>query len=211
MKKFKFSTSTKKVLIIVGLLLIIGGGIGIYSFLRYTQSQAAVNIPNAGDGSFADQQTLEIALESNPTTGYSWEYTVDGDALIMISKSHRSDCTETANVEGCGGQDIFTVVALGSGQSDITFNYFQPWEQNTVPSQSVIYHLTVSEDLRITATHEDIANPSPVSSQLSEPEPIIDEPVIIEPAIATKEATLLPVSTTVNLNASDAAITSPSR
>jgi predicted secreted protein len=79
-----------------------------------------------------------ISIESNPTTGYSWEESHDKDFIDL--KEERYIRTSMA----CGGGGIaqFTFVPLKSGVTEISFRYRRPWEPGSIKSMD--YQITIS-------------------------------------------------------------------
>ena len=73
--------------------------------------------------------TLTITLPSNPTTGYAWSYTVEGDNLENTADSYAAD--ETANnVSGAGGTQVYVFAATGAGDATINLDYARSWEES---------------------------------------------------------------------------------
>lgn len=76
-----------------------------------------------------------IALPSNPSTGYTWDYTVDAGLVQFVSREFRSQATATP-VVGTGGTDYLLFRAIKAGEAEITMVYHRPWETSTpVPPQ----------------------------------------------------------------------------
>ncbi len=74
--------------------------------------------------------THEVALESNPTTGYRWElgFQYDDRYLELVDHRYESDST----LVGGGGREIFTFRALAFGSTEFSFNYKRPWEDQVL-------------------------------------------------------------------------------
>jgi inhibitor of cysteine peptidase len=82
-----------------------------------------------------------IALESNPTTGYSWtQQTGDGNVLAYEGNVRQNP---NPTIPGAGGQQIFIYHANRSGTSTITFQYARPFEPNNAPGKMVTFTITV--------------------------------------------------------------------
>lgn len=94
-----------------------------------------------------DEQ-FQISLDSNPSTGYSWEADYDPEYLELISEEYVPDNTGGI-VLGGGGSEIFTFQALKVGQTTITFNY----QMGSQPVDTLQY------DIRITDTNNGSDNP----------------------------------------------------
>lgn len=84
---------------------------------------------------------FSISLESNPTTGYSWQADFDADYIELIKQEYLAAATET-EVVGSGGEDKFTFKALKVGETEITFSYLRSWE-SVQPIEKTIYQITI--------------------------------------------------------------------
>ncbi len=83
----------------------------------YTEQSQIINV-NAG-------QEFTIALKSNPTTGYDWEYTSTYAWIQSLGKTYQSDNT---GLIGSGGTDTFTFKAQSNGTATLVFTYKRSWE-----------------------------------------------------------------------------------
>ncbi len=77
-----------------------------------------------------------ISLESNPTTGYSWQETSDSTMVSLINVDYEEDQAEEGMV-GVGGKEFFTYRALQSGETKIEMVYGQHWEGGEVDAPLV--------------------------------------------------------------------------
>ena len=73
------------------------------------------------------EQTLKIILDSNPSTGYVWEFSGNAPpALLRLDmKEYRPDETDNPP-PGSGGQDVFTLTPLATGEAYIVMFYERP-------------------------------------------------------------------------------------
>ena len=90
-----------------------------------TYSDAGETIEVKVDGEFI------IALESNPSTGYTWGATYDGTKLELLEDIYVADGTDEM-VVGAGGTQQFRFKALQSGQVTITMDYQRSWETTSI-------------------------------------------------------------------------------
>ena len=122
----------KKMLLIIGCLLIIGGVL-LFIFL------------NKDDG----DKKLTITFNDNASTGYQWKYVVSKEDIVKItSETDYSDCPK--DVDGCGGEIIYTVTPLKEGEVTINFNLTSPSDE---VDEIVIYNIKVDSNLKISETH----------------------------------------------------------
>lgn len=70
---------------------------------------------------------FDIVLESNPTTGYSWEASYDQNQLKLVDKIYE-EIEGPEELLGAGGNEIFRFKALKSGETQITMSYKRSWE-----------------------------------------------------------------------------------
>jgi inhibitor of cysteine peptidase len=88
---------------------------------------------NAGD-------TLEVALESNPTTGYSWQIVEIDPALL--SQEGEVEFEPQSDLVGAGGIETFRFKALAPGEGTLQLNYHRIWEEGVNPLE--VFSITVS-------------------------------------------------------------------
>ena len=75
----------------------------------------------------AKKQELEVALEANPTTGYSWRVSGLADSSILRQKGG-SRYERKSDLIGGGGIEKYRFEALREGRVDLVFEYQRPWE-----------------------------------------------------------------------------------
>lgn len=82
-----------------------------------------------------------IALQSNPSTGYSWtQQTGDGSVLAYEGNVRQ---TPSTTMPGSPAQQIFIYHANRTGTSTITFQYSRPFEPNAAPARMVTFTIQV--------------------------------------------------------------------
>jgi predicted secreted protein len=78
-------------------------------------------------------QTVKIELESNPTTGYSWEMaSVKPEGFFkdpIVSEYVRGG--NNLELTGAGGTHIFTLKPARGGKAVLEVVYRRPWEPKT--------------------------------------------------------------------------------
>jgi len=89
-------------------------------------------------------QSFTIALESNPTTGYRWQFAkpLDKNMLKVISASHSID---HPNLAGSGGKQIWTIDALNPGTTTIYLKYVRSWEKDQPPAKEESFVIVIKE------------------------------------------------------------------
>ena len=90
----------------------------------YTDPEQAINI--GGNKEFV------IALDSNPTTGYSWQENYDESMLELVEKTYKQGETAEQDVVRARGVEHFRFKALKAGRTEITMDYKRPWEEEVL-------------------------------------------------------------------------------
>ena len=85
--------------------------------------------------------TFIISLESNPTTGYSWQAEFDAEFLELVNEDFSSDSA----LLGAGGIQKFEFLALKQGQVDVTMIYKRPWEEESIDKKVVPIKIVSAE------------------------------------------------------------------
>lgn len=67
-----------------------------------------------------------IELKGNPTTGYTWLYTVGDESIIQVEEK----ITYLGQDGVVGAPSLFTykIIALREGETTLKFEYKRPWE-----------------------------------------------------------------------------------
>ena len=88
---------------------------------------------------------VEIRLQSNPTTGYSW-FLEDGkdNNIVLVTGPEFIESKKEKDIVGAGGHEIFTVKALSKGETSILLNYKRLWEEEEEPIKT--FEITISVD-----------------------------------------------------------------
>jgi len=71
-----------------------------------------------------------IALDSNPTTGYSWEAKFDEDFLRLVQDEFKP--AEDKDLVGAGGEQRFTFEGAKIGKTRVTLTYKRSWEEGFI-------------------------------------------------------------------------------
>jgi inhibitor of cysteine peptidase len=89
-------------------------------------------------------QTLEVTLESNPTTGYGWEVSeVDGAVLAQVGEAEfQQASTEGKELVGVGGTETFRFNAA-NGETTLSLVYRRSWEKGVEPAKTFVVQIVV--------------------------------------------------------------------
>jgi inhibitor of cysteine peptidase len=124
---------------IIGMCLVVGLAICLMGQLGCpTIPSGPTNGENVTTQEIKVNQSFMIALESNPTTGYSWEADFDQEYLSLAEPEYITDQPEMI---GSGGVEKFTFTGLKAGVTEITMNYKRPWEEKSIETQ--VFKVTI--------------------------------------------------------------------
>ena len=96
--------------------------------------------------------SLIVTLESNPTTGFKWQYEEEvkdtlhiltgiPDETVLALVGQKFVAPEAGAPPGTGGEEVWTFTALKEGKSTISMEYRRPWEEGVEPDK--VFALTV--------------------------------------------------------------------
>jgi predicted secreted protein len=88
-------------------------------------------------------QNFYVSLNSNPTTGYTWNIkNVNEKVLVPMGNAYRSN--DYNNLLGQGGKEIWQFKALQAGVTELQLTYARPWE-SVQPAQIFALKVTVTQ------------------------------------------------------------------
>lgn len=85
-----------------------------------------------------------ITLESNATTGYSWQFSkpLDKEMLELIITGHSVD---RPLLVGSGGKQMWTIKALKPGKTVVLLEYVRPWEKGIPPVKEESFTIIIKK------------------------------------------------------------------
>jgi inhibitor of cysteine peptidase len=84
---------------------------------------------NNSEVTLAVGDRLIVTLDSNATTGYSWNLSAISNTSVIAKVSDEYVApTPTPPLSGQGGQEAWTFEALKTGTANISMKYIRPWE-----------------------------------------------------------------------------------
>lgn len=98
----------------------------------------------ADDGTsveLAQGGALAIALEANPSTGYTWEVAECDENVLRLDGE--PEFKAKRDMPGAGGTMTLRFRAEGSGESVLRLVYHRPWEQDKEPAETFEVTVTV--------------------------------------------------------------------
>ncbi|MCR5138534.1 MAG: protease inhibitor I42 family protein [Oscillospiraceae bacterium] len=110
-------------------------------------------------------QSVTLTLDSNPTTGFSWQVE-QSEELFQVDKVYTAD-ERPEGTAGSGGKETITLTPVKPGKTVVTLSYARPLEGGETADQ-VIYTFTVDRNLQVEmtdayslGTEEPVTTPAP--------------------------------------------------
>jgi len=101
---------------------------------------STVNVDASDNGSqvtLAVGDLLVVTLDSNATTGFTWNLSgISNETVIEKISDEYIAPPEQNGVVGQGGQEKWTFEALVEGTADISMEYTRSWEDPPVPAET---------------------------------------------------------------------------
>jgi inhibitor of cysteine peptidase len=91
---------------------------------------------NLGEGDF-----LLVRLESNPSTGYSWEIINNDEAILRLLGDPVFRASSSA--VGAGGTETFSFEAISEGTSVLRMIYHRSFEEDEEPLDTFLLRVVV--------------------------------------------------------------------
>jgi inhibitor of cysteine peptidase len=89
-------------------------------------------------------QKLVVSLESNPSTGYSWEVVGVPRVLEGPAAPIHEQNSEAEGVVGAAGTDVFTFTASDdAGDGTLVLAYRRPWEKDVPAEEEFVLEVIV--------------------------------------------------------------------
>jgi inhibitor of cysteine peptidase len=100
---------------------------------------------NGSNVTLAVGDAVSVQLDSNPSTGYSWQITSDDKTVLEAVGEPTFDLgAGKTPVPGAGGQQTFNFKAVGKGTTTLTLVYVRPWEKNVTPTPANTFTVNVT-------------------------------------------------------------------
>jgi inhibitor of cysteine peptidase len=110
--------------------------VGLIAITIITLMTACSSLPKqvSADASSSGKQieiavggSIAVTLDSNATTGYSWELKGISNPAILEKTDNKYEAP-TSELIGAGGKEVWTFKALKAGTTTLNMEYSQPWE-----------------------------------------------------------------------------------
>ena len=96
-----------------------------------------------GDVNLKLGAVLEVRLEANHTTGYSWVAAPVANPVLMRQGAARYEEHASGGRAGTGGVEVWRFKAMKAGKQGLQFEYRRPWEKGSPPAKMVTFSVTV--------------------------------------------------------------------
>jgi len=88
---------------------------------------------------------LVVELESNPSTGYTWEASnLDTSVLKQLGQTEYKPASSSP-MPGAGGTQILRFEAVAPGTTTLTLIYHRPFETNAVPAKTFTIKVIIEQ------------------------------------------------------------------
>ena len=111
------------------------------SLLDSSQAVTVTGTDNGKTVALTPGDTLVVALESNPSTGYVWQV-ASVDTSLLAQSGQPAFHPGERQMPGAPGQQLFKFTAQKSGSSALRLVYVRPWEKGAPPGKT--YKLSVA-------------------------------------------------------------------
>jgi len=79
------------------------------------------------DYEIAVNESFQVELDSNPTTGFAWKWT-NKESVSIVDSTGTEYVPDTPALTGGGGKEIWKFTGLKSGTDTIKLEYCRPWD-----------------------------------------------------------------------------------
>lgn len=84
-----------------------------------------------------------ISLNSNPSTGYSWQWINNATTEVGKVVGEEFVASNNSNLVGSAGVQKFKFKALKRGRQIFIFHYIRPWEKGAQPADKSAFEVEV--------------------------------------------------------------------
>lgn len=131
--------------VLAAILVVVLIGVLALAVAGWTARQAKTVELNGGQsGSSVELRTgdtLQLALEGNPTTGYTWAPATLDQAILK--SAGEPEFQPSSSALGAGGTVTCRFTAVGAGQTTLQMIYSRPFEKDVPPLKTFTVTVTV--------------------------------------------------------------------
>jgi predicted secreted protein len=138
------SSAVRRVVVAVAVGLVVGlpalAGCGDSGGRTTTQVLQKTMADNGQAVTLTHGQRLQVRLEGNPTTGFTWEAQ---NMPAVLEQNGDPAYVSGGTAIGAGGAFAFTFTGKQSGDGQLTLVYHRTFEAGVPPEQTFTLHVTV--------------------------------------------------------------------
>jgi inhibitor of cysteine peptidase len=82
----------------------------------------------------APDTVVQITLDSNVTTGYSWKLAPLESRVV--EKTKQEYIAPDSQRAGAGGEEVWTFTTRAAGETPLRLEYVRPWEKDVAPAKT---------------------------------------------------------------------------
>ena len=116
--------------------------------LAMLASLVACGKSTTNSSAFGKGKVMALEFESNPSTGYTWEYKFEGGEGEVAFDREETKLNENQDLVGAPNKVVYYFKATKEGNRNLRFTYRRPWEGGDV-AYDVVYELAVDKNLNI--------------------------------------------------------------
>lgn len=120
------------------------GGSSVNVPAESSVDKTLTNSDNKSDVALKVGDTLTVELNSNPSTGYSWQVSQVDEKVLQQAGDAQFSLGNKTPMPGAGGTQTFTFQAVGKGKTTLTLIYVRPWETSVTPTPNDIFTVNVT-------------------------------------------------------------------
>ena len=105
----------------------------------------------AGCKSSFSSHEKKLELRGNPTTGYTWIYTIEDDSIIQADEDIQYLGRE--GISGAPSLFTYTIRSIKTGDTTLRFEYKRPWEDKDA-EEIRFFKVNVKENGKLTLTEK---------------------------------------------------------
>jgi inhibitor of cysteine peptidase len=100
---------------------------------------------SGGTVTLAQGDTLVVALDTQPSTGYRWQVLDPrSPAIVQIGTSDYLPAQVAEGTVGAPGDAVFRFEGRDAGQASLELGYSRPFEKGVAPARTVHYDVIVT-------------------------------------------------------------------
>ena len=113
--------------------MLFGLGAALFLLTACAETSSAVDLDAANNGVNLETTsgvTINLTLDSNVTTGYSWSFATEPSAgvLKLVSSDYVSPSSSATPILGAGGKQFWKFLTTGRGTTSFKLVYVRPFD-----------------------------------------------------------------------------------